>query len=224
MSVGRFLKFAAELRGVPSAESEKAVAEAEEKTATREVHNQAIFSLSPRLHASASASPRPSCTSRSSSSSTSRRAGSTRPDRRDAHMVRALGGSTRSSSATSCRRSARRATGSSSSSTATRRPGHEQRPRNEHGGGTTGSWWRRPPAGDRRGPRGRGAQGEPALPKGMARPCRAARRPPSTWTAIGREVIASPRPDPVRTALASIADRRGSKDLPRASRTRRRPS
>jgi ABC-2 type transport system ATP-binding protein len=46
MTVGRFLRFTAELRGVPSAESEKAVAEAEEKTATREVHDQPIFSLS----------------------------------------------------------------------------------------------------------------------------------------------------------------------------------
>ena len=46
MTVGRYLKFAAELRGVPSSESAKAVTEAEEKTATREVHDQPIFSLS----------------------------------------------------------------------------------------------------------------------------------------------------------------------------------
>src|SRR5262249_17179161 len=46
MTVGRYLKFAAELRGVPSTESAKAVTEAEERTATREVHDQPIFSLS----------------------------------------------------------------------------------------------------------------------------------------------------------------------------------
>ena len=46
MTVGRYLKFAAELRGMPSSESGKAVTEAEEKTATREVHDQPIFSLS----------------------------------------------------------------------------------------------------------------------------------------------------------------------------------
>src|ERR1051325_10840467 len=46
MTVGRYLKFAAELRGVPSSESAKAVGEAEDKTATREVHDQPIFSLS----------------------------------------------------------------------------------------------------------------------------------------------------------------------------------
>jgi gliding motility-associated transport system ATP-binding protein len=46
MTVGGYLKFAAELRGVPSSEADKAVAEAEEKTATREVHEQPIFSLS----------------------------------------------------------------------------------------------------------------------------------------------------------------------------------
>jgi gliding motility-associated transport system ATP-binding protein len=46
MSVGRYLKFAAELRGMPSSEADKAVAEAEEKTSTREVHDQPIFSLS----------------------------------------------------------------------------------------------------------------------------------------------------------------------------------
>ncbi|HXU01699.1 MAG TPA: ABC transporter ATP-binding protein [Polyangia bacterium] len=46
MSVGRYLKFAAELRGVAGSEADKAVAEAEEKTSTREVHDQPIFSLS----------------------------------------------------------------------------------------------------------------------------------------------------------------------------------
>ena len=46
MTVGRYLKFAAELRGVPPSEADKAVGEAEEKTATREVHDQPIFSLS----------------------------------------------------------------------------------------------------------------------------------------------------------------------------------
>ena len=46
MTVGRYLTFAAELRGVPSADAAKAVAEAEEKTATRDVHDQPIFSLS----------------------------------------------------------------------------------------------------------------------------------------------------------------------------------
>ena len=46
MTVGRFLTFAAELRGVPAAEAPRAVAEAEEKTATREVHDQLISSLS----------------------------------------------------------------------------------------------------------------------------------------------------------------------------------
>src|SRR6476469_5728147 len=46
MTVGRYLKFAAELRGVPSSEAGKAVAEAEERTATRDVHDQPIFSLS----------------------------------------------------------------------------------------------------------------------------------------------------------------------------------
>jgi ABC-2 type transport system ATP-binding protein len=46
MTVGRYLTFAAELRGVPSAEAPRAVAEAEEKTATREVHDQLISSLS----------------------------------------------------------------------------------------------------------------------------------------------------------------------------------
>ncbi len=46
MTVGRYLKFAAELRGVPASETDKAVGEAEEKTATRDVHDQPIFSLS----------------------------------------------------------------------------------------------------------------------------------------------------------------------------------
>ena len=46
MTVGRFLTFAAELRGVPSNAAARAVAEAEEKTATREVHDQLISSLS----------------------------------------------------------------------------------------------------------------------------------------------------------------------------------
>ena len=46
MTVGRYLTFAAELRGVPSSEAARAVAEAEEKTATREVHDQLISSLS----------------------------------------------------------------------------------------------------------------------------------------------------------------------------------
>src|SRR5262245_9472399 len=46
MTVGGYLKFAAELRGVPASEAGKAVVEAEEKTATREVHDQPIFSLS----------------------------------------------------------------------------------------------------------------------------------------------------------------------------------
>jgi gliding motility-associated transport system ATP-binding protein len=46
MTVGRYLKFAAELRGVPASEADKAAAEAEERTATREVHDQPIFSLS----------------------------------------------------------------------------------------------------------------------------------------------------------------------------------
>jgi len=46
MTVGRYLTFAAELRGVPSVDAARAVAEAEEKTATREVHDQLISSLS----------------------------------------------------------------------------------------------------------------------------------------------------------------------------------
>ena len=46
MTVGRYLTFAAELRGVPGTEAGKAVAEAEDKTATREVHGELISSLS----------------------------------------------------------------------------------------------------------------------------------------------------------------------------------
>ena len=46
MTVGRYLKFAAELRGVSASEADKAVGDAEEKTSTREVHDQPIFSLS----------------------------------------------------------------------------------------------------------------------------------------------------------------------------------
>ncbi|HXJ22616.1 MAG TPA: ABC transporter ATP-binding protein [Polyangia bacterium] len=46
MTVGRYLKFAAELRGVSAADAPGAVAEAEEKTSTREVHDQLISSLS----------------------------------------------------------------------------------------------------------------------------------------------------------------------------------
>src|SRR4029078_2134877 len=46
MTVGRDLKSPAERRVAPSWEPDKAIAEAEEKTATREVHDQPIFSLS----------------------------------------------------------------------------------------------------------------------------------------------------------------------------------
>jgi ABC-2 type transport system ATP-binding protein len=46
MTVGRYLTFAAELRGVAGSAAARAVAEAEEKTATREVHDQLISSLS----------------------------------------------------------------------------------------------------------------------------------------------------------------------------------
>jgi ABC-2 type transport system ATP-binding protein len=46
MTVGRYLAFAAELRGVPRSEAARAVTDAEEKTATREVHDQLISSLS----------------------------------------------------------------------------------------------------------------------------------------------------------------------------------
>jgi ABC-2 type transport system ATP-binding protein len=46
MTVGRYLAFVAQLRGVPAAETERAVIEAEEKTATREKHDALISSLS----------------------------------------------------------------------------------------------------------------------------------------------------------------------------------
>jgi ABC-2 type transport system ATP-binding protein len=46
MTVGRYLKFVAELRGVAAGDAAAAVTEAEEKTATREVHDQLISSLS----------------------------------------------------------------------------------------------------------------------------------------------------------------------------------
>jgi len=46
MTVGRYLTFAAELRGVAAGDAPRAVVEAEEKTATREVHDQLISSLS----------------------------------------------------------------------------------------------------------------------------------------------------------------------------------
>jgi ABC-2 type transport system ATP-binding protein len=46
MTVGRYLAFVAQLRGVPSGDTQKAVAEAEEKTATREKHDHLISSLS----------------------------------------------------------------------------------------------------------------------------------------------------------------------------------
>jgi ABC-2 type transport system ATP-binding protein len=46
MTVGRYLAFVAALRGVPSGETEKAVAEAEEKTSTRDKHDAIISSLS----------------------------------------------------------------------------------------------------------------------------------------------------------------------------------
>jgi len=46
MTVGRYLAFAAQLRGVPSAETDKAVVDAEEKTATRDKHDALISSLS----------------------------------------------------------------------------------------------------------------------------------------------------------------------------------
>jgi ABC-2 type transport system ATP-binding protein len=46
MTVGRYLAFAAQLRGVPRDGTARAVAAAEEKTATREVHDQLISSLS----------------------------------------------------------------------------------------------------------------------------------------------------------------------------------
>jgi ABC-2 type transport system ATP-binding protein len=46
MTVGRFLTFAAQLRGVAGGETAARVAEAEEKTATRHVHDELISSLS----------------------------------------------------------------------------------------------------------------------------------------------------------------------------------
>ncbi len=46
MTVGRYLSFAAQLRGVPAGETAARVAEAEEKTATRHVHDELISSLS----------------------------------------------------------------------------------------------------------------------------------------------------------------------------------
>jgi ABC-2 type transport system ATP-binding protein len=46
MTVGRYRAFAAQLRGVPSNETAARVAEAEEKTATRHVHDELISSLS----------------------------------------------------------------------------------------------------------------------------------------------------------------------------------
>ncbi len=46
MTVGRYLRFAAELRGIPAGEATRAVTEAEEKTATRQVHEELISSLS----------------------------------------------------------------------------------------------------------------------------------------------------------------------------------
>jgi ABC-2 type transport system ATP-binding protein len=46
MTVGRYLKFAAELRGVPASAAPAAVVEAEEKTALRDKHHELISSLS----------------------------------------------------------------------------------------------------------------------------------------------------------------------------------
>jgi ABC-2 type transport system ATP-binding protein len=46
MTVGRYLTFAAQLRGVAGGETAARVAEAEEKTATRHVHDELISSLS----------------------------------------------------------------------------------------------------------------------------------------------------------------------------------
>jgi ABC-2 type transport system ATP-binding protein len=46
MTVGRYLTFAAQLRGVPGGQTAARVAEAEEKTATRHVHDELISSLS----------------------------------------------------------------------------------------------------------------------------------------------------------------------------------
>jgi ABC-2 type transport system ATP-binding protein len=46
MTVGRYLRFAAELRGVPASAVDKAVGDAEEKTGLRDKHDESIFSLS----------------------------------------------------------------------------------------------------------------------------------------------------------------------------------
>jgi ABC-2 type transport system ATP-binding protein len=46
MTVGRYLAFVAQLRGVPASETAQAVAEAERKTATTEKHDELIASLS----------------------------------------------------------------------------------------------------------------------------------------------------------------------------------
>jgi ABC-2 type transport system ATP-binding protein len=46
MTVGRYLAFVAQLRGVPASEAEGAVADAELKTATRDKHDELIGSLS----------------------------------------------------------------------------------------------------------------------------------------------------------------------------------
>ena len=46
MTVGRYLAFAARLRGVPAGQTAARVVEAEEKTATREVHDEPIANLS----------------------------------------------------------------------------------------------------------------------------------------------------------------------------------
>jgi ABC-2 type transport system ATP-binding protein len=46
MTVGRYLAFVAQLRGVPASETAQAVADAEQKTATRDKHDQLISSLS----------------------------------------------------------------------------------------------------------------------------------------------------------------------------------
>lgn len=46
MTVGRYLSFAAQLRGISASEAPKRVAEAEEKTALQEVHDELISALS----------------------------------------------------------------------------------------------------------------------------------------------------------------------------------
>ena len=46
MTVGRYLAFVAQLRGVPASETDQAVADAEQKTATRDKHEHLISSLS----------------------------------------------------------------------------------------------------------------------------------------------------------------------------------